>query len=152
MSIYDRVVEHKNNKYRKYRKYRKHRKVRTRGTGKQGGKHRVRSMSLRGTEFYRTKMRKGAKMFSRRRGKGNQEKQLLFHLMSPMVHSCRGHKNTPDNIVIRRSFSDWRFSAGCQPRCPAEHLKPPEISVPGADSPSLPGVGAVSFRIPGQPW
>lgn len=45
-----------------------------------------------------------------------------------------------------------RFYAGCQPRHPSECLKCRRYHwVPGADSPYLPGVGVIPFRVSNSP-
>ena len=38
------------------------------------------------------------------------------------------------------------FYAGCQPEYPSGYCLPPELYVPGADAPYLPGAGWTSFR------
>ena len=77
---------------------------------------------------------------------------LLFsHLSFPNHHY--NIKTAPDNFLLSSAHNlKKRFYAGCQPRHPSECLKCRRYHwVPGADSPYLPGVGVIPFRVSNSP-
>lgn len=78
---------------------------------------------------------------------------LLFsHLSFPNHHYSIKKQHWTTFLLSSAHNLKKRFYAGCQPRHPSECLKCRRYHwVPGADSPYLPGVGVIPFRVSNSP-
>lgn len=88
---------------------------------------------------------KGVTNVKKSAGSESNQRSRDFELCNSVLVTS---KNLQPNHLYTAYWSAVQcvFYAGCQPGCPSEHQMPPELYVPGADAPYLPGAGWMSFR------